>query len=169
MCSSASQQNPVCRYRPFAWALGSERRAGYQNGLLYTERLGLALAVHLLRRYKTPLRSARGLSKPQLRRVSEYVEGHLEEELSLARLAEVAGVSASHLKTQFRRSTGLAVHEYVVRRRVERAKALLSRGELPASQVALAAGFAHKSHMARWMRRVLGVTPGSVARRERVQ
>ena len=147
-----------------AWALDAERRAGYPSGLLYTESLGLALAVHLLGRYPAPLRPSRGLSKPQLRRVTAYIEDHLEQDLSLARLAGVAGVSASHLKTLFRRSTGLPVHGYVIKRRVERAKVLLMRGELPVRQVALEAGFAHQSHMSRWMRRLLGVTPASVAR-----
>ena len=120
--------------------------------------------MHLLGQYPAPLRLPRGLSKPQLRRVMAYIEDHLEHPLSLARLAGVAGGSASHLKTLFKRSTGLPVHAYVVQRRVERAKALLVRGELPASQVALAAGFAHQSHMARCMRRVLGVTPTAVVR-----
>lgn len=69
-----------------------------------------------------------------------------------------------YLKTLFKRSTGVPVHEYVVQRRVERAKVLLMRGELPASQVALQAGFAHQSHMARCMRRVLGVAPTALAR-----
>jgi AraC family transcriptional regulator len=150
-----------------AWALDAERGVGYPSGRLYTESLGLALAVHLLGRYRAPLKPSGGLSKTQLRRVVAYVEEHLDRDLSLARLADVAGVSASHLKTLFRRSTGLPVHEYVVRRRVERAKALLLRGELPISQVAFAAGFAHQSHMSRWMRRVLGVTPASVARGSR--
>ncbi|KYF72421.1 hypothetical protein BE15_48030 [Sorangium cellulosum] len=57
------------------------------------------------------------------------------------------------------------MHEYVVQRRVERARALLLRGDLPASQVAIEAGFAHQSHMARCMRRVLGVTPTALAGR----
>jgi AraC family transcriptional regulator len=95
--------------------------------------------------------------------------GRLDQNLPLARLAGVADVSATHLKTLFRRSMGLPVHEYVVQRRVERAKALLVRGALPASQVALEAGFAHQSHMARWMRRVLGVTPTAVVRRSRAR
>jgi AraC family transcriptional regulator len=55
------------------------------------------------------------------------------------------------------------VHEYVMRRRVERARALLVAAAMPAGQVALAAGFAHQSHMARWMRRVLGVTPRAMS------
>ena len=56
-----------------------------RNGLLYTESLGLALAVHLLGQYPAPLRLPRGLSKPQLRRVMAYIEDHLEHPLSLAR------------------------------------------------------------------------------------
>lgn len=148
-----------------AWALDAEHRAGSPNGLLYVESLGMALAVHLLGRYPAPLRPMGGLSNRQLRRVTEYVEAHLDQDLSLARLAGIAEVSASHFKTLFKRSTGLPVHEYVVQRRVERAKALLTRGELPSSQVALEAGFSHQSHMARSMRRVLGVTPSTIARR----
>ena len=58
-----------------AWALDAERRAGYPSGLLYTESLGMALAVHLLGRYTAPAHAcARGLSKPQLRRVTAYIE-----------------------------------------------------------------------------------------------
>lgn len=145
-----------------AWALDAEREAGYPSGLLYTESMGMALAVHLLGRFEAPVRLHGGLWKPRLRRVTAYIEDHLDQDLSIARLASVAEVSASHLKTSFRQSTGLPVHQYVLQRRVERAKTLLSRGELPASQVALKAGFAHQSHMARWMRRLLGVTPKSM-------
>lgn len=148
-----------------AWALDAERAAGYPSGLLYTESLGLALAVHLLGRAAAPGKLPRGLSKQQLRRVTAYIEEHLDRKLSLERLAGVAGLSASHFKTLFKRSTGLPVHEYVVQRRVERAKALLVRGDLPASQVAIEAGFAHQSHMARCMRRVLGVTPSALTGR----
>ena len=160
---------PHCHFRDaqiehIAWALDAERQAGYPSGLLYSESLGMALAVHLLGRDTTPIMAGRGLTPAQVRRVTAYIEDHLDDDLSLARLAEVAGVSASHLKLLFRRSLGLPVHAYVVQRRVERAKALLLRGDLPVSQVALEAGFAHQSHMARWMRRLLGVTPTSVMR-----
>jgi AraC family transcriptional regulator len=146
-----------------AWALAAERRSGSPNGSLYTESLGLALALHLLGRYKSTVAVQRGLSRIQLRRVTAYIENNIEQDLSLATLAHVAHLSASHFKTMFKRSTGFPVHEYVIRRRVDRAKNLLTRGDLAASQVAAEAGFSHQSHMARAMRRVLGVTPSAIA------
>lgn len=145
-----------------AWALDAERRSGYPAGSLYADSLGLALALHLLRSFGTLASPRRGLSAQQHRRIVDYIEAHIDRDLSLVTLASVAGVSASHLKNAFRRSTGLTVHEYVVQRRVERAKSLLLHGGLPASEVALEAGFSHQSHMARCMRRVLGITPSDL-------
>lgn len=150
-----------------AWALAAEHRKGAPNGGLYTECLGLALAVHLIGRYRSSVASKRGLSRIQLRRVTAYIENNIEQDLSLATLAQIAHLSASHFNAMFKRSTGFAVHEYVIRRRVDRAKQLLTRGELAASQVAAEAGFSHQSHMARAMRRVLGVTPSAIARSSR--
>ncbi len=151
-----------------AWALEAERRNGTPNGTLYIESLGHALAIHLLGRYKAPIDVKRGLSRLQLNRVTAFIENNLDGDLSLAMLAQVAHLSASHFKAMFKRSTGIAVHEYVMRRRVERAKQLLKRGELPASQVAAAAGFSHQSHMARAMRRILGIAPSGIARSGRI-
>jgi AraC family transcriptional regulator len=147
------------RIQHVVWALDAEREAGGPNGLLYAEALGLALAFHLLGGYAAPARPERGLSGAERQRVIDYVEAHLDRNLSLPMLASVAGMSMSHFKTLFRRSMGLPVHEYVVQRRVERAKELLLRADIPAAEVALASGFAHQSHMARCMKRVLGVTP----------
>lgn len=142
-----------------AWALEAERQAGSPNGRLYAESLGTALAVHLLGRYTLDKKVPPSLSAAQLRRVVDYIENRLDQDLSLPVLAGVAHSSVSHFKTLFKRSLGVPVHEYVVQRRVERARALLRQGQLPASEVALVAGFAHQSHMARVMRRVLGVSP----------
>lgn len=148
-----------------AWALHADREAGHPVGPIYAESLGLALAAHLVARHRMPQPRVHGLSKSQLRRVTDYVEAHLDQDLSLASLAQVAGISASHLKTLFKRSVGLPVHAYVVTRRVERARTLLLQRELPASQVALDAGFSHQSHMVRCMRRVLGAASASLLRR----
>jgi AraC family transcriptional regulator len=157
-----------------AWALDADRRSARPNGSLYTESLGLALAAHLLGRNRTSQPGfqhatshaqgrGRGFSPSQRRRLIDFIEAHLDQDLSIARLAGAAAVSASHFKTLFKRTTGMPVHQYVIQRRVERARTLLARGDFPASQVALASGFAHQSHMARAMRRLLGVTPRHLA------
>lgn len=159
---------PRCHLRDvqiehIAWALADEDRAASPHGLLYRESLGMALAVHLLARYPAQAPEVRaGLSAPALARITEYIEAHLTEDVSLLRLARVSGVSASHLRVLFKRSVGIPIHEYVIQRRVERARALLVESELPASQVALEAGFAHQSHMARCMRKLLGFTPSTL-------
>jgi AraC family transcriptional regulator len=154
-----------------AWALDADRRSAHPSGSLYTESLGLALAAHLIGRYSarrgqphavSPTRG-RGLSTLQFRRLVAFIEEHLDEDLSIARLAGSTAISASHFKTLFKRTTGMSVHHYVIQRRVERVRTLLATGDLPASQVALAAGFAHQSHMARAMRRLLGLTPRAIA------
>jgi AraC family transcriptional regulator len=76
----------------------------------------------------------------------------------------VAGLSVSHFAALFRRSTGSSVHNYVMQRRVERARQLLVRGGMSVCEVALETGFSHQSHMARWMRRLLGIAPAALQR-----
>lgn len=147
-----------------AWALNAEQQAGNPHGAIYTELLGMALAVRLAGAYRAPARPGGGLAAHVLRKVVDYIEANLDQELSLAMLASLADVSVSHFGAQFRKSTGTAVHEYVIRRRIERAAQLLRHTRMPVSQVALAAGFSHQSHLARWMRRLLGATPGEVRR-----
>ncbi len=145
------------------WAL--EAAVSEDADPLLLDSLGEALACRLIRRYGTaraaPIRGR--LSQRQLRAVLDHIDANLESPLRLAALAGVAGVSASHFKTLFRRATGAPPHRYVVRRRVERAVALIRDGALPLAQVALEAGFAHQSHLARAMRRTLGVTPKAIA------
>lgn len=145
-----------------AWALEAESRAGFPGGVLYTDALATALTVHLLAHYRAPASpTGQSLSRRQRRAVTEHIEAHLERALSLDELAQVAGIGTSHFKQLFKRTLGVPPHTYVVQRRVERARTLLEQSELPASQVAVLAGFAHQSHMARAMRRQLGVTPST--------
>ncbi len=149
------------------WAVKAELETDAPLGRLYSDSLGLALAAHLLRRYaraSAPRRVVGGLSKRRLQRVKEYINQHLSDDLTLAELAEVASVSPSHFKALFKQSVGLPVHQYVVRCRVEYAMERLLMDDLPLSDLALQAGFANASHLARWMRRIAGITPGVLKR-----
>lgn len=134
-------------------------------GRLYAESLGTAFLARVVGRFvsESPAKAKGGLSKRQLQRVIEHIDTYTDENLHLVDLAAIAGVSVSHFKTQFRRSMAMPVHQYVIQRRVEKAKTLLMQG-CAISQVALDVGFSHQSHMARCMRRVLGLSPMEVSR-----
>lgn len=143
------------------------------GGRLYLDALATALTVHLLRHHSTLGRTAVGklacvpggsLPDGALRRVTEYLEAYLDQALGLAELAAVAGYSPRHFARLFRGATGLSPHQYVIRRRVERAKLLLATTNLPLARVALDVGFAHQSHLAAHFRRLVGVSPARYRR-----
>jgi AraC family transcriptional regulator len=98
--------------------------------------------------------------------VLSYIEENLGEDLSLEIIASIGGLSVSHSQRAFRDAVGISIHRYVIQRRVERAKALLSDENLTIREVALMAGFSHQSHMAYHLRRLNGCSPMEI-RRER--
>jgi AraC family transcriptional regulator len=145
-------------------ALDAELRAGGPGGRLLAESLGNVLAVHLLRHFSAagPADDRPGgvLPRHKLRAVIDYIHEHLDAELSLDHLAAVAHVSPYHFARLFKNSTGLPPHQYVIARRVERAKELLrDRERLPLAEVAAEVGFADQSHFTRHFKRLVGVTP----------
>src|SRR5262249_19771998 len=149
-----------------AWALNTEMEFGFPSGRVYLDGLAMSVAARLVgshsslgRLHQQP--SGR-LSDRRLREVLSFIEDNLSRDISLAEIACVACVSVSHLKSLFRESFGVPVHQYVIRRRLERAKALLGEGKLSINEIALESGFAHQSHLARHMRRVLGVSPSAL-------
>ncbi len=156
------------RIKSIAWAIKTELEASVPSDRLYGETLALALAIRLVENGnqsggEKPA-TVRSLSALQRRRLVDFIEDHIDQSLSLADLAAVSGLSLSHLKPLFRATFGMPMHQYVLTRRVERARLMLLSEDMPLSQVALETGFAHQSHMAHWMRRILGITPGMIAR-----
>ena len=150
--------------RSVGLALLSELDAEGLGGRLYAESLANVLAVHLLRHYTSasnPPRFAGGLSGQRLRRVLSFIADNYESDLSLRELAEVAGMSAFHFAREFKRTTGLPPHQYLIKFRIERAKQLLTQSELPLVEVSSRAGFSHQSHFTRLFRKLTGTTPQS--------
>lgn len=157
-------RDPQIEY--IGWALMAEAQNGYPSGRLYMDCMATALAVQLLRNHSSVacinLPPNGGMTRHKLRQVQAYIEENLRGKLSLHELAEAMGMSASHLKVTFRKATGMPVHQYVIHRRVERAAMLLKQGKLPINQIALEVGFAHQSHLAMHLKRLLGVSPREV-------
>jgi AraC family transcriptional regulator len=146
-------------------AVDAELSAGGVGGGLAAESLANVLAVHLLRHLAAPGRLERGrdgtLSQGRLRAVVEYIEDNLGGGPTLAQLAAVVGLNPYHFARQFKAATGLPPHQYVILRRVERAKELLQAGaELSLAELALRAGFSNQSQFGYHFKRLLGVTPG---------
>ena len=100
-----------------------------------------------------------GLSPSAMRRVRDYVDLHLSETIDLSTLAAVAGLSMHHFARQFKQSAGATPHHYLTQKRLEQAQALLTKTELPLSEIAYAAGFSDQSHLARHFRHAFGTTP----------
>jgi AraC family transcriptional regulator len=136
---------------------------GYPSGRLYIDSLATALAARLVREHSSlsaPTGTlSGGMSGRRLKELLSYIEDNLGQDLALRELAHVAGLSASHLNVLFRQAMGMPVHQYVIRRRVERAATLLRDSNLSIGEVALEAGFSHQSHLASHMRRVMGISP----------
>jgi AraC family transcriptional regulator len=146
-------------------AVDAELTAGGVGGPLASESLANLLAVHLIRHVLAPRSSARRrdgmLPRGRLRAVVEFIEEHLDASPSLDQLAAVARISAYHFARQFKAATGLPPHQYVIARRVERAKHLLQGGgDLSLAEVAACAGFSDQSQFTHHFKRVVGVTPG---------
>lgn len=144
-------------------ALIRELHSGGLLGALYADTLAHALALHLLRHYSSlnspPIPPDRGLTPRHLRLVCDFIGDHLDTDVGLADLAALTGMSPACFTRQFKRSTGLPPHQYLIHRRVERAKELLSGGGLSVAQVAQLVGFFDQSHLDRHFKYWVGVTP----------
>jgi AraC-like DNA-binding protein len=101
-----------------------------------------------------------------VRRARERLDEPDASRVSLRELAAAAALSPFHFHRLFRTQIGLPPHEYLLRRRLLRARALLSTGQ-PAAYVAAATGFSDQSHLTRHFKRLLGVTPSAYARRSK--
>jgi transcriptional regulator of acetoin/glycerol metabolism len=105
-----------------------------------------------------------GLSAGALRRVCEFVESHLEDDINLETLAAEARLSVYHFARAFKLSMGVSPHRYLLEQRVKRARQLLVQTDLPLSAIANAVGFFDQGHFSRQFRSLVGTTPSSFRR-----
>jgi AraC family transcriptional regulator len=147
-------------------AMACEVASGCPNGRLYAESASLALLAALQVRLGLAgtVRERGRLTRAQLTEVENFVEQHLEGELSLAALASVVCLSAPHFARLFRNATGFTPHRYVMRKRTQRACELLQRTAMPLAAVAQSTGFSSQSHMNAVIGTLVGATPGEVRR-----
>ena len=148
-------------------AIGKRLLAGLETegspSRMLVESLTVQLSVHLLRQYSSaPLserRPASRLSPRKLKRVLEYIDANLREDMALADLAGLVAMSRDHFAHLFRETTGLPPHRFVLERRIDRAKALLRDTDLQITEIAEQVGCASHSHLSVLFHRETGLTP----------
>ena len=145
----------------------AEMRHETSSGKLLVETLALGLAARFHHSYSTAAgnpedlaASRHGLDRRRLTRVLEYMEVHLEQDLSVGRLAAIASLSHFHFARSFKRATGKSPHQYVSDRRLGHAKSLLADGNRSLEEIARACGFSSQANFSRAFYRAAGVTPG---------
>jgi AraC family transcriptional regulator len=150
--------------RQLVYALEEEADAPNADSR-YVQSLGAALAAHLVRKYASHVRERspqrRRVMKPGLAEVLDYIDQNIDGRLTLPKLAEVARLSVFAFVRSFKTSTGFPPHRYILRRRVERAKVLLSDAALSIADVALRCGFGDQSAFTTTFRRLTSQTPSA--------
>jgi AraC family transcriptional regulator len=136
-----------------------------QANRLFVDHISLAVGVHVASTYggmrpvSGPVRG--GLAPWQERRAKEILSANLDGSVPLKEVARECRLSVSHFSRAFRRSMGVAPHNWLLMRRVEVAKEQLRDRRLSLSDVALACGFADQSHLTRVFTGIVGVSPGA--------
>jgi AraC family transcriptional regulator len=129
----------------------------------YAEALSLVLMHELIRLERTTSGAARpfrgGLPVWQQKRLVEFIQEHLAEELSLTALAKLADLSLYHFARAFKQSFGTPPHRYHMARRMDRATSLLQRSALSVTQIGIQLGFRETSSFTRAFRKFTGLTP----------
>ncbi len=146
-----------------ALALKNAIKADALGSRLYADSMANALGMHLLSRYSTRKSTVKHhkarLSKQQLKQVLDYMKEHLHQNLSLAELAIVVRLSTYHFAHLFKQSMGISPHQYHIQCRIERAKELLSRGDMAIKDIAQVVGFSSQGHFNYHFKRLSGITP----------
>jgi AraC family transcriptional regulator len=122
----------------------------------------LQRAVALLRVWdaeRAPRGSHAQLAAWQIKRLLSYIEVNLLNSICAQDLSDLVDLSASHLSRAFKASLGFPPHQFVLRRRIGRAKDLLKDTQLSLAQIALDCGFCDQSSLSRQFRRFVGQTP----------
>jgi AraC family transcriptional regulator len=137
--------------------------AGFPSGRLFLDSVEQAMAVTLVKDHAVRHRPVQiyrgGLGSARLRRIKELVHAKMEDDFSLDEMAQSVGLSTAHFARMFRKSTGQTPHQFVLRQRVERAKAMLRARDARILDVAVACGFKTQQHFAQVFRDVCRVSP----------
>jgi AraC family transcriptional regulator len=130
---------------------------------------GRHIAAHLVARYVGTPRQARHVTLPEwkLKRVLDYIEANLVRDIGLEEVSEVVDMTPHYFCRAFKRSLGVPPYRYLLGRRIERSKELLTQTEKSILEIALAVGFSNHAHFGSAFLKVTGCTPTEYRNRSR--
>src|ERR1700761_6167188 len=151
------------RIRALMTAVNIERASGFPSGQLFLQSMEVALAATLVQTYSLSIKARPrikgGLSDVSRRNVIDLVRSRISEDISLADMAAVTGLSMTHFSHIFKKSMGKSPHQFVLQQRVQYAKELLVSLNLRMIDIAVASGFKTQQHFARIFRKMCGLSP----------
>jgi AraC family transcriptional regulator len=161
LVEACDASDPVIRQ--IAMAFKAEAEAEGPAGRLYAESLANVLAVHLLRNYtqqrhRLPA-ALGGLTGRKLNLATEFIRENIERDLGITEIANAVDLSPFHFARSFKQATGVSPHQFLIKSRIERAKALLAKSELPIVEVGFRVGFKNQSHFTTLFRKLTSLTP----------
>ena len=153
----------------FALAITATLRDGCFEDRLYVDAMGQMMALHLVRHHSSCYRAIRSsrnatIASWKIRRLIEFIDANLDSDLSLETISAVVEISPFYLPRAFKSAVGQSPHQYVLERRIERAKELLRSTDSPIREVALSSGFSSQAHLSNRFTRRVGVTPAAYRR-----
>jgi AraC family transcriptional regulator len=153
------------RLSSLLFALEREQMHGYPAGRLFVDGIEKALAAILVRydgiARHSPQVYKGGLAPYRMKRATEFIRAHIEENITLNELARNVGLSPSHFCSLFRKTSGKTPHQFVLQCRIQHAKSLLTKPSHSILDVALASGFRTHQHFSRIFRREVGIPPSA--------
>jgi AraC family transcriptional regulator len=150
--------------------LGAEVMSPGPHSELVIASLAKLLAVDVSRYFQSGQQNPRvrtrngELSPAHLQIVVDYIEENIHSPLNVGSLSELCGVSAAHLRRAFKRTTGVTVHEYIEKVRIEMIKQLLRQTDYPLKEISFRTGFVDSSTFSSTFRRVVGQSPSEYRR-----
>jgi AraC family transcriptional regulator len=156
-------------------SLGSAMLSAFEHpdhaSRLFVDHVTLALAGHVAQTYGglkvAPMPTRGGLAPWQERRVNELLDANLDGDISVMLLADACGLSSRHFSRAFRKTTRLSPHQWLLKRRVDKATQILRNPHIALADVAIACGFFDQSHFTRVFTRWVGSSPGQWRRAHR--
>ncbi len=156
-----SKKDELIQHLSFAFLAEVEKKE--ESSRLFADSLAHTLMFHIIKNYTNAIVQAKqflgGLSGNKMRRVTDFINDNLEQDLTLTDIAQVAELSHFHFARAFRKTMGVTPQQYITNRRIEKAKELLAKSNLPIVEIGFQTGFKNQSHFTTLFRKFTSLTP----------